>query len=166
MYKECFGWAPDTASILISVDKPYWSKVVSANNTTAVLETYVFQNLSNNNYYPNTLSNARSAITLYTYDSTPTLVGMKNNQDANRNFMLRPNPNAGEFYVFFGSEISTNMVYSVYDMLGKEVLSGTYRSQYGENNMPVNIENCANGIYIVNVSDGSKILYRQKVIKH
>ena len=166
MYKECFGWSSDTASILISIDKPYYSRVVSANNTTAVLETFVFQNLSNNTYYPNTLSNARSAITLYTYDTAPTLVGIKNNQEANRNFMLRPNPNSGEFYVFFGSELSSNITYSVYDVLGKEITKGTYKSQYGENNIPINIQQCANGIYIVNVSDESKVLYRQKVIKH
>jgi hypothetical protein len=167
MYKECYGWAPDTASNLISIDKPYYSKVVSANNTTAVLETYIFQNLSNNMYYPNSLSDARSAITLYTYDSTPTLVGInKNNQEANRNFMLRPNPNNGNFYIFFGSEISTNLYYSVYDMLGKEISRGTYLSHYGENNIPVNLYDCSNGIYVVNVSDDNKIVYRQKVIKH
>jgi hypothetical protein len=166
MYKECFGWAPDTAALLISVDKPYYSRVVSANQTTAILETFVFQNLSNNKFYPNTLGNARSAITLYTHDTQPTGVGIEKNQDKNRNFMLRPNPNTGNFYVFFGSEISTELDYQVYDMTGRLVLGGTYRSQYGENNIPVNIQNCANGIYILNVSDGAKVLYRQKVIKN
>lgn len=168
MYKECYGWSEDTAKI--TIDKPYYSKIVSVSagggTGNATLKTYVFN--TGGTYWPVNLNEAKSAITLYTYNSSGTglTVKLKENEELNRNFKIIPNPNQGEFEVSFGSQAASSMTYRIFDVVGKEMKSGTYRSEFGVNSLKIDINNLSNGVYIVNVSDEEKILYRQKVIKN
>lgn len=167
MYKECFGWPDDVTNL--RVDKPYFSKIVSANNTTAVLKTYAYFNQTSQTWYPfdpNAFGQVRSAITLYTYDTQHTGVGIQENLNPNVNFRLRPNPNNGQFTVTFGAQEENNLHYRVVDLLGKELISEQYQSHYGINNIPVDLSAFSNGIYILNVLQGNQVLYKQKVIKN
>lgn len=167
LYKECYGWA-DTVGNSIQYDRPYYAKIVSTANNMAVLKTYVYKNLGTGNFYPNAMNNIKSGITLYTYDPNGTglSVAIKEQEHVNRNFKLQPNPNNGEFGITFGSQSSTHLTYRLFDMLGREVQSGSYQSAFGVNTIPVNIGHLANGIYVLNVADEHKIVYREKVIKN
>lgn len=164
MYKECYGWSSDTTNL--SIDKPYYAEIVSVNNTTAVLKTYYYHNLTYSTYAPSSPSGVVGAITLYTYDTANTGVGIRENRDPVTQFRIRPNPNSGQFNITFGSDDPTDVTYSLYDLLGREMKAGSYKSHYGENNLPVNISELPQGVYIVNVFGNGKRLYNQKVIKY
>jgi hypothetical protein len=166
MYKECIGYNGNLAKIY--TDRPYHAQIISVTNTQAVLKAYTYKILANNTFYPaDPFQNGiKSGITLYTYDTGGTGVSIKNNQEVNKNFLLRPNPNTGEFAIFFGSEVDTKLTYKVFDMLGRTVKSGSYQSVFGPNNIYINMNDVSNGIYIVNVIDNTKVIYKQKVIKN
>ena len=164
MYKECYGWSNDTAHL--SVDKPYYAKIVSVNNTTAVLKLYYYYNQAYQQYEPASPTGVTSAITLYTYDSGNTGVGIRENTNATTQFRIRPNPNNGQFYITFGADADSDVSYKLFDLLGRELSAGNYRSHYGENNISVNIGDFPQGIYLINVYESGRMIYNQKVIKH
>lgn len=168
MYKECFGASPDVSHRVL-IEKPYYAEIVSATNTQASLKTYAYYNQTTHQWFPaNGTSNldVRSAITLYTYDTNHTGVGIQENVQPNTNFRIRPNPNNGMFNITFGSEEETDLQYKLFDLLGREIKSNSYRSTYGVNNIPVDVNELSNGIYLLNVIDGHKVIYNQKVIKN
>jgi hypothetical protein len=65
--------------------------------------------------------------------------------------------------MLFDTETAKDMVYEVYDMLGKQLLSSTISK--GVRNCFVNLENYPAGIYLLRVSMGDAIV-NKKLIKN
>ena len=83
-----------------------------------------------------------------------------------KNFITFPNPSRESFNIVFGSDLPSGIEYKVYDLLGKEVLTGFYKTQYGKNTIVLDMQNKPEGLYILNVTDGGKLVYTQKLIKN
>ncbi len=77
--------------------------------------------------------------------------------------VIAPNPSHGNFEMLFDTETPKDMVYEVYDMLGKQLLSN--RISKGLKNCFVNLEGYPEGIYLLRVSMGDAIV-NKKLIKN
>ncbi|MGE0567999.1 MAG: S8 family serine peptidase, partial [Bacteroidia bacterium] len=163
LYKECRGWQ-DTA--YIKKTQPFFCKISSVSNSQAVLKTYYFVNTSNGNTFPESaVSSHKSAISLYVYDPSAA-IGITENLINQKNFVTFPNPSKNQFNIEFGSDFPSLLTYKVYDILGKEVEIGSLNTKYGKNRFQINLENNSNGLYILNVYDGAKLVYVNKLIKY
>jgi hypothetical protein len=163
-YKGCIGW--DSGIVKVHDDRPYFTRVDTIiGKTTAVLKTYVWYNVNNGIYYPNTTSNIRSAFTLYTYDSTGT-AGVHENKIAKQNsFQVHPNPSYDQFTLSFYTEHYDLLNYQIFDILGKEIKRDSFKTSFGNNAIDISFRG-SYGVYILKVFDGKKLLYTQKLIKN
>jgi hypothetical protein len=162
LFKDSYG-TRDTSVII--TDRPYHCEIVSANGTTAVLKTYYYHNLNFPiSYMPFSPINCKSAFSLYTYDPSGT-IGVKENEKNKINFALYPNPNNGEYEVTFNSLDNEDLTYNVYNIVGQLVNTGSYKAQYGENTIKINMTGLTNGIYILNIFDNKSLVYKHKVVK-
>jgi hypothetical protein len=160
--KEAYGTKLDT---IVVTDRPYYSKIISMTNSSAVLKTYYYKHNPTGNYNPYGPSQIQNAFTLYTIDSTGT-VGMHKNYENFKKFAVFPNPSTGIFDVTFSSDYNATLTYKVFNILGQELMTGSYQSQYGINSFKINLSDLVNGIYILNIFDDKSILHKQKIIKN
>ncbi len=74
------------------------------------------------------------------------------------NVKISPNPSTSQTQITFASAVSGASQYSVLNLNGQVVLSGTYNGNKGENKLNINIESLSNGYYFVKVigADGTK----------
>jgi subtilisin family serine protease len=163
-YKGCRGWAPDT--VTPRPGRPYWAKIMSANNTTAVMKTYMWKNLNNGYYYPADWQYLHGSITLFTYDSTGT-VGEHElaKQNLQQDFQVYPNPSFSEFKLSFYTEHYNLLNYQIFDILGREIRRETIKPFFGKNIIDISFKG-AYGVYILKVYDRGKLVYTQKLIKN
>ncbi len=161
LFKESYGTRDSSA---IVTDRPYHCKIVSYNSTQAVLKTYYYHNLDYNVYMPFPQVQCKSAFSLYTYDPSGT-IGVKEVASETKNFTLYPNPNNGEYVISFISKETEALTYKVSNIIGQQVKIGIYKSQYGDNNLKINMSDLTNGVYILNIFDSKGLVYKQKVIK-
>ena len=77
-----------------------------------------------------------------------------------------PNPVAELFSVVIQSEISQDLSLNIYDLLGRSVSQPlTIKGSVGENATSINVSKLPVGIYIYTLSNGAKVLYKDKIIK-
>lgn len=161
--KECWGIKMDSS--YVDLDRPFYSKIISMSNTQAVLKTYYYNYNPNNLSFPDIPANIRQAFTLYTYDSTGTVGLAQRIENKERNFITYPNPSTGEFDVLFNSESHSQLNYTVSNLLGQEVRKGVYTPSEGINKIPLHLGDLTNGVYILNIFDNKKLVYKEKLIK-
>ena len=70
-------------------------------------------------------------------------------------FTIYPNPNNGEFSIQVNSSSSNNILVEVYDLRGRLILNKSYDNS-GSFNEKLNLGNVQSGLYLLNVSDGSR----------
>jgi hypothetical protein len=161
-YPGCIGWSSNT--VVPRPDRTYYTDTVSVTNTTAILKTYVWLNVNNGIYYPNTTTNIKSAITLYTYDSTGT-VGSKELTVEHQEFKVHPNPSNDQFKLSFYTEKYGLLNYRIFDILGREIKRDSFKTSFGKNTVDISFTGNY-GVYILKVFDGIKPVYTQKLVKN
>ncbi|AWH85191.1 hypothetical protein HYN59_08680 [Flavobacterium album] len=87
------------------------------------------------------------------------VAGLEDN--AEKIFTVWPNPAHGQLTVSLPQGAESNAVAQLYDIQGRLMLQNALKG--GDNN--INIENMASGVYMVNVTNGSKIQTKKVIIK-
>jgi endonuclease/exonuclease/phosphatase family metal-dependent hydrolase len=78
-----------------------------------------------------------------------------------------PDLNSESFNVVINSESIINLELHIYDILGRSVGTSTkLKGSVGENIMRVNSSKLPIGLYIYTISDGNKILFKDKIVKN
>lgn len=77
---------------------------------------------------------------------------------------IYPNPNRGNFNVKFDNPSANEVKITVYDMSGRRIFENNYASQatFNEN---IQLNNAQAGIYLVNVTDGSKKIVKKIIVE-
>ena len=77
---------------------------------------------------------------------------------------IYPNPNRGNFNVKFDNPSANQVSIEVYDMSGRRIFENNYASQatFNEN---IQLNNAQAGIYLVNVTDGSKKIVKKIIVE-
>jgi len=70
-------------------------------------------------------------------------------------FSVYPNPNKGTFAISFNAETNEATSVRIIDMSGRTVYTKEFQTNSGVNELPINIENAASGIYNVELKQGS-----------
>ena len=77
-----------------------------------------------------------------------------------------PNPTIESFNVVVNLENSTDLQLNIYDVLGRSMgMPYKLNSSSNGNSTTINIAKLPAGIYIYTVSDGNKVMYRNKIVK-
>lgn len=161
LYGKSCGFNGDTSRLM--VDKPYYAEVISATSTTAKLRTWIYRDSATNVTYPPCIP-YRSNLSLYTYDSTGT-IGIKEKVIEQKDFVLYPNPNQGNFKIAFTTELYKLLSYKIFDILGREIKSEQFKSTFGRNEILIDVKG-SYGLYFVKVFDGNQVIYCDKFIKN
>ena len=80
------------------------------------------------------------------------------------NLSVYPNPNNGEFNVKFNTT-SSNIVIDVFDVRGRSIISKTYNNTSAEFNKAISLGNVEAGMYLLNISDGSKVVTKKIIVE-
>jgi subtilisin-like proprotein convertase family protein len=77
---------------------------------------------------------------------------------------IYPNPNRGNFNIKFDNPSANQVTIAVYDMSGRRIFENNYASQasFNEN---IQLNNAQAGIYLVNVTDGSKKIVKKIIVE-
>ena len=77
---------------------------------------------------------------------------------------IYPNPNRGNFNIKFDNPSANEVTIAVYDMSGRRIFENNYASQasFNEN---IQLNNAQAGIYLVNVTDGSKKIVKKIIVE-
>lgn len=165
LHKESYG-TRNLYDTLVVIDRPFHSEIVSVSATQAVLKTFYYRFNPTSTYMPylDPLDH-KNAITLYTYDSSGS-VGIEKDSKVETTFKIYPNPSSGLFSIYFTSTQLEQHNYSVFNVLGQEVLNGTFKAEFGKNLFELNASNLSNGVYILNIFGSNKKLHSQKIVKN
>ncbi len=90
----------------------------------------------------------------------PTINGITSN-----GVSIYPNPANNNFNVSFGTETSENVNITVYDMIGKLVVSSALSSHVGENIIRMDMKNSPAGMYFVKVSNGKQDVIKKLIVE-
>ena len=91
--------------------------------------------------------------------------GVKENSE-NLKFTIYPNPSDGLFNVdISGSLVEGRINYSIYDIIGKLIQSGTVVSVNGESHGVIDISSISKGIYFIRLSNNSMNITQKIVLK-
>ncbi|OIQ23435.1 reprolysin-like metallopeptidase [Lacinutrix sp. MedPE-SW] len=80
------------------------------------------------------------------------------------NLSIYPNPNNGEFNVKFNTT-SKNIDIAVFDVRGRSIISKTYNNSSAEFNKAISLGNAEAGMYLLNISDGSKVVTKKIIVE-
>ncbi len=163
LYKECRGWQ-DT--LYIKPNRPFFTKIASVSSTQAILKTYYFVNTNTGATFPEpNASSHRSAISLLIYEPGATINANENSINQSR-FVAFPNPSNDIFNVTFSFDYSAKIEYKVFDLTGREVLTGYYSSHNGINSFSIDMQEKSNGLYILSIFEDKKLVCSKKLIKN
>ena len=77
-----------------------------------------------------------------------------------------PNPTSESFNIVIGSENPQDLKLNIYDILGRSMGAPVkLKSISGENNTNINIAKLPKGIYIYTLSNGNKVVFKDKIVK-
>jgi hypothetical protein len=74
---------------------------------------------------------------------------------AESNVQVYPNPNNGSFTVSFESAVEGTVVLRMTDLTGRTILNVNYSVAAGSNSLPVEVTNYADGVYLLEVMQGT-----------
>ena len=86
---------------------------------------------------------------------------------AERDFFVTqnsPNPFNGNTLITYYSKRMSNVVFEVYNLLGKKVYSKTYSANWGENIIDFDSGNIPNGVYMYTLIQGDKVVTKKMTI--
>ena len=94
--------------------------------------------------------------------TTETALSADDFSDAN--FIVFPNPNTGKFTVQLKSGSNQDIQVKVYDIGGRQIFNNAYRNS-GTFNEVIKLNNVQSGMYLVNVSDGTRTSTKKIIIE-
>lgn len=93
------------------------------------------------------------------------VTGIAENGIENSRLTLYPNPTTGNLTVNFFSDAVNNVIISLEDVTGKQLLSQATQTEQGYSNNQLNLQELANGIYILKIYDEQgRIIKTDKII--
>jgi len=72
-----------------------------------------------------------------------------------------PNPFRGNTEIVYQTKETGNILFDVYDLLGKKVYSEAYQSTFGQNIITYNSGNTSAGVYMYTLSQGGKVITKK-----
>ena len=72
-----------------------------------------------------------------------------------------PNPFRGNTEIVYQTKETGNILFDVYDLLGKKVYSEIYQSTFGQNVITFNSGNTPAGVYMYTLSQGDKVITKK-----
>jgi hypothetical protein len=88
----------------------------------------------------------------------PSTVGL-NELRYKQKFSVFPNPGTDEFNVVIPSNTNSDLVYSITDISGRVILSGTAQLKSGDSSAKINMQAFAAGVYTIRLSYDGKVEY-------
>ncbi|GAA4800990.1 reprolysin-like metallopeptidase [Litoribaculum gwangyangense] len=95
-------------------------------------------------------------------ETTETLLNTDGHEISN--FKLYPNPNKGEFTIKLNNSLSNEISVEVFDLRGRNIFYNTYNNA-DDFNETIRLTNIQTGMYILNVTDGSRNYLRKIIIE-
>ncbi|MDP1800851.1 MAG: T9SS type A sorting domain-containing protein [Bacteroidota bacterium] len=146
--------SPTTGSAAVTTAASGNTVVVKMPLTVTNSNPYI-QGGSNTHYY--TTENLNFAF--------PIPNGLNENKKEAVQFALYPNPASEKCMVALTLDATSNLEISVLNYLGQVVKQNSYKAQYGNNEMEVDLSNLKSGIYFVNVKNGGLTTTKKLVIE-
>jgi len=87
------------------------------------------------------------------------------NQDLFSKFNIYPNPSSGLFNLALNSNFKSDVTVALYDTKGKLVKLKSEHINTGSNFIEFNANNLAEGLYLINLTDGKNSISRQIIIR-
>lgn len=102
----------------------------------------------------------------YAVNSTPFAISAvaSNTNFTFDDFALYPNPNQGNFTIKLNSTSTNKIDIKVNDIRGRQVFSNSYNND-GFFNENIQLKNIQNGVYLININDGTNNMTRKIIIK-
>ena len=137
---------------MVSIEFSHYTGIIHKGYVTGSIENPVYLEFSENNLPDNpeellTLDDVPQPNTVYRFALNPASV----NGMAKTSFSLYPNPVTNQLNLTFNESIYTS--YTIYDLTGRSVLSGTVN---GENNMQIYVGSMQNGTYLLTIGNTTK----------
>lgn len=164
MNKECFGAKLDTS--YIDPDRPHYADITNVSQNSALLTTYFYKIPALGISMPTASTAVRSALTLYTYDSTGAIGVKENTQTAILGLRVFPNPSKELFKCVAEAAKNTNFKLEVINVLGQTVLSKTWKVEIGYNETDIDLVDMSDGLYTLKVSNSNTQINTYKLIKN
>jgi hypothetical protein len=77
-----------------------------------------------------------------------------------------PNPTSESFNVVVNSENTLDLELNIYDILGRSLGAPTKsKGSIGENTLKMNSASLPAGIYIYTISNGNKVVFKDKIVR-
>jgi len=91
-------------------------------------------------------------------------VGIRENKGSFEMHSIYPNPSKGSAYLVFSTEQSKNIEINVFSMLGNRVYKANTATNVGLNTVQIDLGNLENGVYLVQISDGSQTTTQKLIL--
>ena len=148
-----------SCAILYSTSSPDASQIgiypITFETTTYVSDVPIINTITQDDvtsgYYLEITDNTTSTIGQYNYNS----------------FELRdpvPNPSSGYTKIQFISKGDSNILFTIYDLIGKKVDSRLIVSEKGVNTIDLNTDHLEEGMYMYSISNGTSVLTKRMII--
>lgn len=139
------SWSPSSQSDWTTV---HMTNVTSTYWVNNFRYKFVFESDGGNNFY-------LDDINIYAGSQSDQIVGL-NEVGEFKGLSLYPNPADNEINVSFGLEAAQDVVLEVTDLTGKLVQSNLIKANTGNNLVMLNTSDFAQGVYMLNITAGSK----------
>ncbi len=100
------------------------------------------------------------------FDITAITVGFADEQFvSNSNFIIYPNPTSGNFMVQMAGLNGEDVRITVYDVLGQIITDRNCVNNFGTLQQQLDLSNVSNGVYMVTVQVGDRLVMTNRIIK-
>ncbi len=79
---------------------------------------------------------------------------------------VAPNPTHGKAQILLSAVFEDNIIVKIIDMTGKVIERRNVQILQGENNLDLNAENLANGMYLLQLIRGEKMMTQRFIVQH
>ncbi len=80
-------------------------------------------------------------------------------------FSVYPNPNNGTFTVAFTALTEGSVQLRVVEMTGRMILEASYNALAGDNEVPVQLDEMAKGVYMLQLQQGTEVRTAKLVVR-
>jgi hypothetical protein len=92
------------------------------------------------------------------------MVGIRDNKESFDLHSVYPNPTKGNAYLVFSTEQSEKIEVTVFSLLGNRVFNARTASNIGLNTIQIDLGNLESGVYLVQISDGTKTTTQKLIL--